>query len=244
MPGHPIRYVAIARALIGELAPPGGRVLVLGLAGGVAASDLARAGHEVLAVEINPRAAAVARRWFDLAPGVEVEIADARRYLADCRARHDAIFVDLFSGLETPDHLVTREFFAAAAGCLAEGGVIVVNAVVPPLDTRPARRLVAALAAAAGAPVAIYHEQPDLPGRSNRILAVRPGGSGAFPALTLPHYPSRLFEREALTLHPDVVGPAGLAGAAPLTDASNDFALSLALTSRAPSGIPIPAGWH
>jgi predicted membrane-bound spermidine synthase len=241
--GHPIGYVATARALIGAAVPPGGRVLVLGLAGGVAASDLARSGYAVRAVEINPRAVAVARRWFDLAPEVEVVVDDARRHLGRCRDRHDAIFVDVFDGLETPAHLVTREFFAAAARCLAEGGAIVVNAVVPPLDTRPARRLLAALSAAAGGPVAVYQDEPGEAGRTNRMMLARPGG-GTAPTVTVPDYPTLLFAFEPRTLAPHIVRPAELAGTAPLSDASNDFALSMALTAPPPPGIPVPAEWY
>lgn len=247
LPGPPLGYVAIAEALIADLVPPGGRVLVVGLAGGVAASDLARAGYAVQAVEINPRAVAVARRWFDLAPEVSVTIADARRHLDRCGERHDAIFIDVFDGLHTPEHLVTREFFAAAAGCLAEGGVIVANAVVPPLDSRPTRRLIAALAAAAGAPVAVYQDPPDPSAapdaRDNRVLLAQPGGAAA-PTLTLAQFPSRLFEREHRTLPPRMIGREDLADVTPLSDRSNDFALSLALTTPPPAGLPIPARWY
>ncbi|NBC31861.1 MAG: methyltransferase domain-containing protein [Alphaproteobacteria bacterium] len=243
LPGSPMQYVAISQALIAASVPRAGRVLVLGLAGGMAASHLARAGHAVEAVEINARAVDVARRWFDLAPEVAVTVGDARRFVDGCGARYDAIFVDVFSGLHTPEHLVTREFFAAAAGCLAPGGVIVVNAVVPPLATRPARRLVAALAAAAGTDVAVYQHERGEAGRHNRVLWVRPDG-GAPPTLALPEYPVRLFAREAREIAPQVVGAAALAGVTPLRDAGNDFALSLALTAPAPPGIPVPAQWY
>jgi len=244
LPGQPMEYAAVAEALIADTVPPGGRVLVLGLAGGVVASDLAGAGYAVRAVEINPRAVAVARRWFDLHPEVEVAIADARRHVERCRDRHDAVFIDVFNGLETPEHLVTREFFAAVAGCLADGGVIVVNAVVPPVDVRPTRRLVAALVAATGAPVAVYEDEPGEPGRHNRVLLARPDGAPPPPTLVLPHYPSRLFDREPRRLSPQVLAPPDLAGVPPLTDWSNDFALSLALTTSAPDGIAIPAQWY
>lgn len=243
LPGNPMQYIAVSQGLIAASAPPGGRVLVLGLAGGMAASHLAQADYRVEAVEINPAAVAVARRWFDLAPDIAVTVGDARRFLDDCPARYDAIFVDVFSGLHTPEHLVTREFFAAATACLARGGAIVVNAVVPPLDSRPTRRLVAALAAAAGTDVAVYQHEGGVSGRHNRVLWAKPDG-GPPPVLALPHYPERLFEREAREMAPQILDAEALADVAPLTDAGNDFALSLALTARAPPGIPVPAQWY
>lgn len=243
VPGRPLAYAAIVEAAVAATAPARGRVLVLGLAGGTIASDLARAGLAVTAVDVNPAAAGIAARWFDLAPAVEVRVGDARRHLEGCARDYDAIVVDVFSGLEIPEHLVTREAFAAAAACLAPDGAMVVNAVVPPLDTRPTRRLVAAIAAATGGPVAVYEETPGADGRRNRILLAGPTARDA-PALTIPDYPRDLFARETRRLVPRVLTPADLADVAPLTDWSNDFALSIALATPAPSVFPIPAQWY
>lgn len=243
IPGNPLRYAAVVNALIEATAPPGGRVLALGLAGGAGVSELARAGYAVRAVDVNPAAPEIARRWFDLAPGVETTVADARRYAADCEARYDVVFIDVFSGVEIPDHLVTREFFAAVADCLTPEGAIVANAVVPPLDSRPTRRLMAALAEAAGAPLAVYETEPDGTGRRNRILLARKDGDAA-PELVLPRFPASLFERAERTLRPRIVGRAELAEVAPLTDGSNDFSLRLALTTAVPKGAAIPVHWR
>ncbi|MGJ3263427.1 MAG: spermidine synthase [Salinarimonas sp.] len=243
LPGTPLHYAAIAQALIEETVSPGGRVLVLGLAGGVIASDIARAGFAVTAVDVNPAAADVARRWFDLAPDIDLEVADARRFLETCEQPYDAIFVDVFSGLEIPEHLVTRETFAAAAACLAPGGALVVNAVVPPLDTRPTRRLLAAIAAATGGPIAVYEDVAGADGRLNRVLLAGPMAH-APPTLVVADYPTDLFARTRRRLVPEGVGRAELAGTAPLSDWSNDFALAIARATPAPSVFPIPASWY
>lgn len=243
LPGRPLSYAAMTEAAVAATTPPGGRVLVLGLAGGVIASDLARAGFAVTAVDVNPAAGAVAERWFDLAPDVEVVVADARLFLEGCARGYDAMLVDVFSGLEIPEHLVVRETFAAAAGCLREGGALVVNAVVPPLDTRPTRRLLAAIAAATDGAVAVYEETPGAGGRRNRILLAGVPARNA-PTLVIGDYPRDLFSRESRRLAPELVTPADLADVAPLTDWSNDFALSIALATPAPSVFPVPAQWY
>jgi predicted O-methyltransferase YrrM len=248
IPGAPLRYVAISNALIAATTPPGGRVLVLGLAGGAGASALARAGYAVHAVDVNPEAPKIARRWFDLAPGVAVTVADARRFATRCEvkneaARYDVVLIDVFSGVEIPDHLVTREFFEAVAACLTEGGAIVANTVIPPLRARPARRLLAALAEALEAPVAVYPAAAEGAGRGNRILFARQSAAAA-PVLDLPDYPQSLFERSRRVLPPRVVTRAELAEVAPLTDWSNDFSLSLALTTPVPRGAAVPVHWR
>jgi predicted membrane-bound spermidine synthase len=243
LPGRPLLYAAITEAAIAATTPPGGRVLVLGLAGGVIASDLARAGYEVTAVDVNPAAGEVAERWFDLAPAVEIVVADARRYLERCERFYDAMLVDVFSGLEIPEHVVVQEAFDAAMSCLREGGALVVNAVVPPLDSRPTRRLLAAIAAASAGPVAVYEDAPGADGRRNRILLAGAPARQA-PTLAIDDYPRDLFARESRRLAPELVTPADLADVAPLTDWSNDFALSIALATPAPSVFPVPAQWY
>ncbi|WP_372426114.1 fused MFS/spermidine synthase [Salinarimonas chemoclinalis] len=243
LPGTPLVYAALSRALIAETVAPGGRVLVLGLAGGVIASDLVRAGFSVTAVDVNPAAADVARRWFDLAPEIDLRIADARLFLEDCAGAYDAIFVDAFSGLEIPEHLVTRETFAAASACLAPRGALVVNAVVPPLDTRPSRRLLAAIAAAMGGPVAVYEDVRGAAGRLNRVVLAGPAARTP-PTLAIADWPSDLFARAPRRLVPELVTPADLAGTPPLTDWSNDFALAIARATPAPTVFPVPASWY
>ncbi|GGK35856.1 fused MFS/spermidine synthase [Salinarimonas ramus] len=243
LPGTPLLYAAITEALVDATVPAGGRVLLLGLAGGTIASDLARAGFAVEAVDVNPDAARIAARWFDLSPDVAVSIADARRALETCAGPYDAVVLDVYSGLEIPEHLVTRETFDAAAACLAPGGAMIVNAVLPGLDARPTRRLLAALAAATGGSIALYEDARGTDGRLNRMLLA--GAPAADPpTLAIDDYPSDLFARAPRTLAPTIVTGPDLADVAPLTDWSNDFALGIALATPAPSVFGIPASWY
>lgn len=243
LPGTPLAYVAIATAAIEAMAPPGGRVLVLGLAGGVAASDMARAGLAVEAVDVNPDAARIARTFFDLDPRVVVHVEDARLFAAACARPFDAVFVDVFSGLDVPDHLVTAEAFAAMARCLTPDGILVVNAVVPPVETRATSRLFAAIAAGTGADLFVYDEAPTDPARRNRIVVAARDGRPA-PALAFSDYPRTLFEREERTVSPVPLPRVALEGVAPLTDWSNDYALAIVFAGPMPSAVPIPAQWY
>lgn len=242
VPGEPLRYATIATAALEGMVPDGGRILLLGLAGGTMATDLAAAGYTVEAVDVNPRAVDVAQRWFGFdADAVPVTIGDARRFLTRCPHRYDAVVFDVFSGLTAPDHLVTREAFAAAGGCLAPGGLVLANTIVPPLDARPTQRLMAALAHGLSAPVAVYQD-PD-PQANNRIMVAAPGHSRV-PVLRIADYPVSLFERAARTITPVVLPLGALEGVSPLSDRSNDFALGMARLAAEMGFFPVPPAWH
>lgn len=244
LPGEPLRYVAIVSALIDRLAPPDGRVLVLGLAGGTIATDLAAGGRVVEAAEINPQAVAVAVRHFGFDPAaVPVAVADARRVLARCVQRYDVILFDTFSGLTVPDHLVTREAFAAAGRCLAPGGAVVVNAIVPAEDSHATRRLLAAVAEGVGGRVTLYADPAAGNGPGNRVIVADRAERAPLP-LVFRDYPTDLFHRAPRTVEPRPVTADLLDGAAPLTDASNDFALTMAGAALRLGHFPIPATWH
>jgi spermidine synthase len=244
-PGSPLFYAAVSQQVMDAMVPADGRILVLGLAGGTLASDLARTGRQVEAVDINPHAPAIASRWFGFDPvQVPVTIGDARRVLRSCRGGYDAILFDVFSGLSVPDHLVTQETFALAAGCLSPTGILVANTIVPPRDTRPTQRLMAAMATGIGGDVAVYEEGAGASARHNRIMVVGRDGRHP-PPVMLQAYPVSLFERRARAIMPVLVTrKALLATAAPLTDRSNDFALGLARMSRELAFFPIPESWH
>lgn len=240
-PGGPLFYAAVAEQVLTEMVPEGGRILVLGLAGGTLATDLADSGRRVEAVDINPRSPEIAARWFGFDPGrIPVIIGDARRVLRACDGPYDAILFDVFSGLSVPDHLVTRETFALAADCLAPDGVLVANTIVPPRDSRPTRRLMAAMAEGVGADIAVYEEDD---ARRNRIM-VAPRDGRKVPALALEEYPVSLFSRRTRALVPVLETREALSETEPLTDWSNDFALGIARMSRDLAFFPIPESWH
>jgi predicted membrane-bound spermidine synthase len=110
----------------------GRKVLVLGLAGGVAAMQIARTweGSDVLGVELDPAVVDVARRWFGLS-GVQVAVGDARRFVESDGESFDLVIVDLYATAVIPFFTATQEFFAAVARRLAPGGVVMMNVAAP-----------------------------------------------------------------------------------------------------------------
>lgn len=244
LPGEPLRYVAIVNALLDAVVPADGRILVLGLAGGTIATDMAATGRTVQAAEIDPTAVGVAERHFGFDAAVTpVAVADARRVLTHCTEPYDAILFDTFSGLSVPDHLVTVEAFAAAAGCLTPDGALVVNAIIPPRDTHPSQRLIAAVAQGMGTEVAVYRDPANQGQVGNRIL-LADRSAGPPPVLTIADYPVTLFRRAPLALPPLLVDREGLAGVSPLSDHANDFALRMAGETLRMSHFPIPPAWQ
>ncbi len=121
------RYVPVFESLEYLFDEPG-RMLLLGLGGGVVAVDYHLAGWEVDAVEIDPMVVDVARRFFDLKPAqARVHLGDARRFLLETPKRWDLILVDAFGSSSIPFHLVTEEFFALVREHLLPNGVLAMN---------------------------------------------------------------------------------------------------------------------
>jgi len=126
----------------------GRRTLILGLAGGAAATTIQRVWPEadILGVELDPAVVEVARDHFGLR-NVRVEVADARRFVETSAGVHDLIIVDLYNGATIPFFTATREFFTAVERRLAPGGAVVMNVAAPNEPTV----LLGPLAATAGA---------------------------------------------------------------------------------------------
>lgn len=58
---------------------------------------------------------------------------DARAYLAQTEKKYDLVFLDAFGGdLSLPEHLVTREFYAAVKDHLKDNGVVASNFILSP----------------------------------------------------------------------------------------------------------------
>jgi len=136
-----------------HLAPPNGRLLVLG--GGAFSFPrralLERPDLTVTAVELDPGVTALARRHFGLAdaPGLRLRHEDARIFLARGAAageRWDVVVLDVFdAGYAVPFHVSSLEALRLARGLLAPGGALLVNS-ISALDG-PAGLPAAALAA-------------------------------------------------------------------------------------------------
>jgi spermidine synthase len=136
-------------AHLADLAAPAGqplRVLHLGGGGLTLARYVAatRPGSRQLAVESNEALAGVVREHLPLAAGgrqagpggasgirtggIRVRIGDARTVVEQVRAAsYDLVVADLFAGAQTPAHLTTAEFAAAAARALTPPGVLALN---------------------------------------------------------------------------------------------------------------------
>lgn len=110
--------------------PDGKSVLVIGLAGGMTASILKQYGMRVQAVDIDPAAIALARRYFSF--DGPVVAADGRWFLRTCTNRYDFCVLDTYSGDVLPFHLCTREAFRTARGALRAGGLLALNFIGAP----------------------------------------------------------------------------------------------------------------
>lgn len=112
---------------IGSLLPPGGRVLLLGLGGGMTARNMQAIGHSVDSVELDPRIPDVARRYFGLPPDSTVIVDDGRHYIRNSRQRYDLIIFDVYQAEIPPAHMLTVETFRELQQRLNPGGFIVIS---------------------------------------------------------------------------------------------------------------------
>lgn len=113
--------------------------LVIGLAGGTVARQLARAypGISIDGVEIDPRIIDVGRRYFDMnVPGLHAVAADGRYFLDHSARSYDLIVIDAYRQPYIPFHLTTREFFLSCRRHLSSNGVVAVNVGRAPGDYR------------------------------------------------------------------------------------------------------------
>ncbi|HEX4118880.1 MAG TPA: fused MFS/spermidine synthase [Rhizomicrobium sp.] len=144
------------------------RVLIIGCGGGSLATMLAREDVAVTVLDVDPRAFAIARRYFHMPSSVECHLADGARFLRRNSMRYDAIVLDAFVDGRIPRHFLTPNFFRLAKARLRRGGIVLINMVIRG-DDDP---LFAALAKAV-APVWRYPRLLDVKSFSNRnVIAV------------------------------------------------------------------------
>jgi spermidine synthase len=158
-------------------------VLMIGCAGGSLATMLSRVGCDVVAVDVNPQAFDLARRYFALPAQVECHAADGFDFLLTTRRKFDAIVVDAFHGGRIAAKLLSEPLFAQAAKRLRTDGIIFTNVhVASDSDTMPER--VASSMSAASSDVRIL----DRPGTKYRNAIVASGAVCGLkkPALLMP----------------------------------------------------------
>lgn len=123
-----------SRALMSFLlfAPRARDVLTIGLGGGSVPKFLHRfaPGIRTRAVEIDAKVIAVARSHFQLPEDddrLQVIEGDGAQYLRDHRGSADALLLDIFDGLGTPQNLYSQEFFDDCRAALTSGGPALIH---------------------------------------------------------------------------------------------------------------------
>ena len=107
------------------------RVLMIGCAGGTLATMLQRMGCEVTAVDINPHAFTLAKRYFQMPEAVKCVVEDGVAYLLKTGERYDAIAIDAFDNDGTvPKKFTTEDFFKIVREALDPFGIVVINVMV------------------------------------------------------------------------------------------------------------------
>jgi spermidine synthase len=158
-------------------------VLVIGCAGGSLATMLTRVGCDVVAIDLDPQAFVLARRYFGLPGQVECVVVDGFDYMFATRRRFDAIVVDAFHGGRVASKLMSEAFFLQACKRLRKGGAILANVHVA-RDSDPIAERVASRMRVASSHVRIL----DRPGGRYRNAIVASGAVATLekPALLMP----------------------------------------------------------
>jgi spermidine synthase len=131
-PGYlDFEYVRRLGHVIDTTAPPGQPLRVLHL--GAGALTLARyvaatrPGSPQLAVEVDAALVDLVRLRLPLRR-VRIRVGDARAVLERLRpSSYDVVIADVFAGGQTPAHLTSVEFMAAARRVLSDGGIFAAN---------------------------------------------------------------------------------------------------------------------
>lgn len=142
--------------------------------------DATRPGSRQQVIELEPALVELVRAELPLPRGasIRVRIGDARaglgRLPAALTGQVDLLISDVYAGAQTPAHLTTVEFYAAAAALLAADGVLLVN-VADGAGLAFARRQVATVRAVF-AHVIVLAEVQVLKGRrfGNLVIAASP----------------------------------------------------------------------
>lgn len=180
---HGVSLDAYIHALYGfALQCPGRRILMIGCGGGTLATMLTRAGKAVTAVDIDPAAFRLAKRYFGLPADVECRVADGLAYLRKTRRRFDILIVDAFIGEYMPTHMKGAVLGEGARRCLTGEGVVLVNICLHKKIDPTADRMAEGFASA-GWPVRLL----DSPGAERNAIVLAGNVKGLRrPALTLP----------------------------------------------------------
>jgi spermidine synthase len=150
-------------------------------------------------VEIDSKLTDIARQLFDLKDNARLSIyhEDGRVFLNRNSKKYDCIYIDAFSSLEPPYHLVTREAVQKIHASLVPGGVVLVN-VISESNVSKSKMLAAIYATYKSVFEQTYVLRADPETASDPlsnfiVVALKPGGQGGWirwvsPNLELNHY--------------------------------------------------------
>jgi len=216
-------YTHMVEALALASAPKARDALVLGLGAGIVPRRLKCEGMAVTVIDINHQALAVANRHFGFdATDMTIITADARTYVRDCQSAQDLIIVDLFHGDNTPDYLMTREFFADLARCLRPQGALVMNAFFDRHDDAVNRRVLATVGAS-------FRSLAELRSPTLSAFLVATNGPPPERLILPPDLPASVrpdFEQTMRTAR--LVPRSALSGSEPISDRGNIFSVLFA----------------
>jgi len=119
------------------------RCLLIGLGGGLLPAVLEGYGVRTHGVEVDPKVVDVARRYFSYQQ--PATISDGRNYLAREAEKFDFIVIDAFAGASIPYHLLTRQCFQLAARRLERSGILALNLISRPSNSRVSASVVQTL---------------------------------------------------------------------------------------------------
>lgn len=118
-------------------------VLMIGCGGGNLATMLWKSGVDVTVVDIEPRAFAIARKYFAMPAEIPAHVADGIQWLKGHRRRYGAVVLDAFGPQGMPEVFTTDAFFALAKCRIKpRGGLFLMNVIVDDDDDRTPDRLV------------------------------------------------------------------------------------------------------
>lgn len=122
-----LEYTQLLQQSLDSLKRKPQSALILGMGGGILATELSKKNIKVTAVELDARVAEVARNYFGLDKNVHVILDDARHALYRLDQKYDLVVLDLFHGETAPPHVFSLESFLKIRSLLTENGIIFIN---------------------------------------------------------------------------------------------------------------------
>ena len=109
------------------LNPFGEKCLVIGLGAGIIPMWYEERGITCDVVDIDPKIADIAEKYFGFHITGDIIISDARYFLLNSERKYDYILVDVFTGDVTPGHILSLEAFTLLNEKLTAQGILALN---------------------------------------------------------------------------------------------------------------------